>query len=322
MSVILFNFVLDMNSNILRYIAILPTLAAVSCFTGVESTPKISYSDVKKEKIVVTPEERFLQDVTYECPLDWKKGKTFHDADTKISIIFASSASTLNNENLMDQDLIFDAIYPVPSLSGEDVTEIKLLTPSGKSLYYKDLTKYSELKDRPRLEIPFTIENSMVNQVRERLLGNTYYIITPLWYSADGEQAVNGLRHIPIKVDSVLTGNAVYPIRIVFTPEEETKQYSLYMTIGDSRSSTRNFHTLFAFDNPKVKYPGIKDEMWQLIRHSQVKDGMTRQECRLALGSPTTIGQRPTTVGMVEYWQYPDGKYLLFEDGLLSKYRQ
>ena len=49
---------------------------------------------------------------------------------------------------------------------------------------------------------------------------------------------------------------------------------------------------------------------------------MTRDECRLALGTPDSI-DRATTVGNTHFerWSYENGVYLLFEDGYLSKFR-
>jgi len=50
--------------NILRVLIcamMLPVLAA--CFTGVESTPKITDREIKKRKIVESAEKRFLEDV-------------------------------------------------------------------------------------------------------------------------------------------------------------------------------------------------------------------------------------------------------------------
>lgn len=139
---------------------------------------------------------------------------------------------------------------------------------------------------------------------------------------ADGSKSVNGLRHIPVRIVDVMPGNGAFPLRVVFKPEDSTVNYSVYMSVGSMRTSTRNFDTLFAFENPRKQYPDITDDNWQLIMHSRVAEGMTRDECRLALGSPQTIGQRPARAGMVEYWSYSDGIYLLFEEGYLTFYRR
>lgn len=310
------------NIRIYNYLVLLILVVGLqSCFTGVEGSPRITYSDVKKEKIVLTPEQKFLSDIAPQPPKDWAQGKKFYVTDDKISIIFTSS-STGQINNLAGQELAFHSMQPVNSVTGEEVTEIELISPSGGRLYYRDNLPFADIEQRQSLEIPFTIEESLVDAVRKELNGNTYYAVTPLWYTADGSQAVNGLRHVPVEITEVLPGNSVYPIRVVFRPVDSEKYYSMYMTVGDNRTSTRNFYTLFAFDNPRKKYPAITDDTWQMIVHSRIKQGMTRDECRLALGSPQTIGQRPTSAGMVEYWSYTDGIYLLFEDGYLSYFRR
>lgn len=289
------------------------------CFTGVESTPKITSEHVKKEKIKTTPEQKFMSEIAMQPPADWKEGKRFYVTDSKINLIFTTQDDL---SSLVGDYLEFQSIYPVSSLTGETSTEIEFRTPTGKRLSHRVNIPYSEIASRTKLEIPFTIEESIVNEAREKLKGEKYFIATPLWYSQDGAQAVNGLRHVPVEVIDVLPGNDIYPLRILFRMLDDPSVYSLYMTIGNGRTSTRNFYTLFAFDNPRDKYPRITDETWDSIIHSRIKIGMTRDECRLALGSPNTIGQRPTHAGMVEYWSYTDGVYLLFEDGYLSYFRK
>lgn len=285
-----------------------------SCFTGVESTPKISYSDVKKERIVQAPEQSFLSNVTAEPPQAWRPGKKFYVSDNKIGIMFLPSADA-TDEILAGKQISFHTMRPFVNLTGEEITEIEFVSPQGHRLIYRDNTPWKDIPAKPQLDVPFTIEMSIVDSVKNQILGKTYYASTPLWYTPDGAQAVNGLRHVPIEVVDVKPGNEFYPLRVVFRPTDTERTFSMFMTIGSKPTSTRNFHTLFSFDNPRDKYDYISDEVWNLIMHSRVRKGMTREECRLALGTPTTIGQRPAQGGMVEYWHYSDGIFLLFEDG-------
>ncbi len=54
----------------------------------------------------------------------------------------------------------------------------------------------------------------------------------------------------------------------------------------------------------------------------RVSEGMTRDECRLALGVPDEIKRMPAYEGMREIWTYAEGRRLVFSDGLLiSAYR-
>ncbi len=293
-----------------------------SCFTGVESTPKITAQDVKKEHISVSSEQRYLANIGPQAPSQWEKGKLFYVTDPKISIIFTSQSSP-DKDNLYGQDIVYQDMYPVTSVTGEQVTEIEFLSPQGGHLFYRLNTPFEEIGQRQQLEVPFTIEHDVIDNVASIIQGKRFYSISPLWYSADGEQSVNGLRYVPVDIQKVLPGNSVYPIRIVFSTDEKEGLYSMYMTVGNQRNSTRNFDTLLAFDNPRLKYPLISNENWALIQKSRVALNMSRDECRLALGSPQSIRQLPTRGGLAEGWSYPDGILLLFDlDGYLIDFRR
>ena len=58
-----------------------------------------------------------------------------------------------------------------------------------------------------------------------------------------------------------------------------------------------------------------------MIVNSKVAAGMTRDECRLALGAPNSFRTIPVYNAVVEQWNYDDGMYLIFEDGILTRYR-
>lgn len=49
---------------------------------------------------------------------------------------------------------------------------------------------------------------------------------------------------------------------------------------------------------------------------------MTKTEARLALGNPKDVSQGHNSALLYELWQYPDGSYLMFEDGLLLRFKQ
>jgi hypothetical protein len=302
------------------------------CFTGVESTPRITASDVKKQKISETAEQRLLANVKAEAPSTWQQGKCFRVTDDKISIIFSSKST--HTDSLAGKDIYFQQFLADTTFTGKEATDIILTDRHGSYLSYRVNLDREELVNRDRLEIPFTVETSIVQQVDSILKGNTYYIISPLWYNQSAS-AINGIRHVAVKIESVEAGNHVYPLAVNFKLIDETPDktalsklsldystsYKVYMTLGNDRSSTRNFDTLFAFDNPRHKYPNIATDTWQLIIQSKVAIGMSRDECKLALGAPRQIEKVPTSSAMLERWSYDDGIFLIFEDGILTRYR-
>lgn len=310
----------------LAAVAILPLLSA--CFTGVESTPKIDASAVKKENAgAITPEQRFLADIKADAPAKWITGKRFRVTDDRISLIFGSPSDS--SEGLTGTDIYYQAIQPARTLTGDDAMRITFKSSDGRKFFYDVAGMTQERIDTIQsLQIPFTIDTDMVALINERLIGKDYFVRTPLWYDAKGDTE-RGLRHIRVHIDSVVPGDANFDARVCFSiPDEHlasltgNRQHYLLMSTGDSKAATRNFDVLFAFDNPRKAHPEIKDDVWELIIRSRVRLDMTREECRLALGNPPEVLRTPTTIGMRERWTFPDGVFLIFDDGYLTRFRQ
>lgn len=316
-----------------RLIYLVLPMMLTGCFTGVESTPRITASDVKKQKVVVTEEQKFLSNIAPEPPSRWRAGKRFRVTDNKISIIFNSSVA--NTDSLSNSDIYFQSFVPATSLTGNDATDVILTDRHGSFLSYRVNIAQGELDQKERLEIPFTVEYSVVEGVDSIMRGQKYYITTPLWYD-HSLHSINGLRHIAVNIESVTPGNHVYPLAVNFkldkmsVDQEEITAlglsadsvYTVFMTIGAERSSTRNFDAVFSFTNPRKKYPNVDENTWSLIEQSKVIIGMNRDECRLALGAPRQIDNIPTSSVILERWSYDDGVFLIFEDGILTRFRR
>lgn len=306
-----------------RIIICAALLAALlsSCFTGIESTPRISAGDVRKRDAADrTPEQLFLADIMPEKPSAWREGKRFYVADDKISIIFLPGDS--ESDSLSGHDLIFKRFDEVPSVTGNGATILTFSASDRRGEFqYRINTPVADLLKRDRLEVPFTIERSVVERVDSAMRLHTFYITTPKWFDAVDNKDAVGRRHIPVTVTRVEPGTYIYPLRVYFTTAAADKEYWIPMTIGNDRAATRNFHALFNFNDPRKRYPQITDATWELIISSRVAAGMTRDECRLALGAPNSYRTIPVYNAIVEQWNYDDGLYLIFEDGILTRYR-
>lgn len=299
-----------------------------SCFTGVESTPRIDASAVKRERAAtVTPEQLFLSDILPQPPSQWKAGKIFRVTDDRISRIFTSASSA--PDSLTGTNLIFQDIVPATSLTGDDAAEVRFTTEDGRRYFYRiNGMSTAKIDTMTTLEIPFTIDMDIVRSIDGKLRGKDFYIRTSAWYDSDGIRKENGLRHIRVLVDSVVPGDAYFPALVCFTVADEDMrqragedEHAVFMSVGTSRTATRNFDVLFSFDSPRKQHPEINDETWNLIISSKVRQGMSRDECRLALGAPPEVLRTPSYGGMREMWSYSDGVFLIFEDGFLTRFR-
>lgn len=310
-----------MSRFALWVIAIMLGAGATSCFTGIESTPRISTDDLRRSGVKATPEQAFAALLEGESPAEWTAGKQWLVSEDKISIIF--SGSPAGADSLAGSILRLEGISEAKTLTGADVVELRLLTPDNNLLVYRTDVPADEWKSRKSFNIPFTVELDPVMCADSLLRGKELYITTPLWYDENGHR-INGLRHIPVTVSSVKAGTANYPLKVCFTAaEDDAPVRCVYMTYGNSPSSNRNFDKLFRFDNPRLGYPDISDRTWGLIIRSQLAEGMSRDEARLALGSPASIDRGATRGSMqIERWSYDNGVFLIFEEGVLIRYRK
>ena len=303
----------------LRLLSLLPlTLLMQSCFfTGVESTPRITGKDVRREAAPVTPEDTYLAEVT-DSPLSaWERGKEFMVTDPRISRIFGATAPS---QPLTGKIIRYDSASETIGVTGSPVTDITFISPEGDRLVYRINRPLQRLISDSAVEIPFTIQMSVIARAAEMLTGKKYYILTSSWRDDTDNPVDGGRKFIPVTVDSVAAGNALFPVKVAFT-DPEGRSARIFIHPGAKGAAPRTFSRVFSFSDPRIQYSHITPEHWQLIIDGRVTEGMTLEECRLSLGTPKEIERGATNSFYREAWLYENGVYLLFEDGLLKRYR-
>ena len=286
--------------------------ALSGCFTGVESTPVISGKDVKRQRAsTLSAEQRYLADIRPAAPSLWAPGKRFIVTDSRIGIVLDASTDAISGARR------------TPTLTEQPEMTLTFIGAHGDSLAYHTGIDERNWKSRQSIEIPFTIDADLIDSVARRLVGKYLYIIAQRRMSWPDGNIIAPRRYVGVTVRNVRGGTAELPVIVVIEPDDApgTLQ-AVYMPLGDGATATRNFDKVFALENPRSRYPQIEDDVWQLICDGKIRLGMTPDECRLSLGAPTEYLKIPSTSGMVERWTYPDGVYLIFEDGVLARYRR
>lgn len=297
-------------------LALLPAAVCSSCFTGVESTPKITAGEVEKKPARNAGEISFLADIGGQPPAEWQPGKRFYVTDPRIGLIFDPGAPSLRHGDVIEWSGATESV----TITGEPQVELRFTDSSGASMTYRSDGSLSSLGERKALEIPFTVELSLVDSVRTRVDGKTYYILTSMWYDL-GDQSFTGQKYVPVTVKEVLPGNSVYPVKLIMA-DKRGVTFEQFMSVGSNLKAPRGFSKLFSFTDPRLRYPAITDEVWTNIINNRVSPGMTLDECRLALGAPAKVSRRPDHSVLREIWSYENGIYLMFVDGLLTSYRR
>lgn len=294
------------------------TLPLQGCFfTGVESTPRITGRDVKREAVPATAEDIYLSTVK-DAPLSrWPAGKEFAVTDERISRIFGASATGV--ESLAGKMIRYHSADESAAVTGGTVTDLNFISPEGQMLSYRVNRPLASLMADSAVEVPFTIQLSVIDMTRRLMVGNRYYILTSSWRD-DAYTPVTGRKFIPVSIDSVAPGNSLFPIKVAFT-DPEGHSARIFINPGAKGDAPRTFSSVFAFTDPRARYPHISPEHWQMIIDGRVTEGMTLEECRLSLGSPKEIDRGATNSFIREVWLYENGVYLLFEDGVLKRHR-
>ena len=299
-------------------LTILLALTAQSCFTGVDSTPRIKQSEVRRSQPQSKAEDTYLQDIRRQSVDQWQPGKPFWVSDERISVALNLPAS---QSGLSEGDTIYyRGLEEITTVTGERVAVVILTDSRGRELRYRTASELRQLRENGFLEIPYAIDLDIVNQLRGRLQGQTYYLMTQSVYDLQGQPARHS-RFIPVRVELVEPGNAYYPARLTLI-DERGQQFRLFMSIDSDQRMPRRFAAMLSLSDPRLRYPQISDSNWRSIVNGRVAEGMTQEEARLAIGSPANIDQQPGYSYLREVWTYDGGIYLIFEDGILRAFRQ
>lgn len=116
-----------------------------------------------------------------------------------------------------------------------------------------------------------------------------------------------------------MPGDMVFPLAVHFH-DASSRPAMLLMNLPEASGSgveSRSFRNLFTLSDPKEKYPSILPEIWDAICDGHVRNGMTKDECRLAIGNPADSQSGHDWNSTIDIWSYPDGTFLRFQDGIL-----
>lgn len=312
-------FEMNMKRCVILSLIVFAVLFQSGCFTGIESTPRITDKEVVRHNAVESREEKFASALVQDGFSEWKPGKELVVVDDRITLLLTGDGMLSAGDTI-----VYGGYYEIPAVTGDSATVLTFVSvdpsPKSRSWDYRMESSALHLNGRKSFEVPFTVDLDIVDRAGKLLVGNRYYIMTSLWVNSAGED-VGGLRYVPVTVTDVDAGNSLYPLKVGFVTDDGRRS-GVMMTVGKDRRSTRNFENIFAFDDPHLRYPSITDHIWELIVKGDIVAGMTREECRLSLGTPRDVKKGHNGSSYFEQWTYDNGAYLIFDDGLLSHYRK
>lgn len=312
------------HSRSLKTLACAFCLFLMSCGTGIEVTEHVTNKDVQRVIEQVDSRQTTVTLDAYQDSLPaWKTGKRFWVADNQVAQLFAHQSDYDKDTLRLAGHVLNYMGHQIGGLFNEDTRYIFVeLYDSLTNLTYSCRAGRVQDANRQGFTIPMLIDMDMVEHIGNQVTGKDYYIRTGIWYDRQSEQMMDGRHFIKVHIDSVLPGNAVLPLRVHFTTTDTHEQAMVWMSDNALTMQGRSFDAMFVSSDPHLAYPAISDSNWERITRAQLVEGMTKEECRLALGSPKRINENPDQSGMREYWYYDGGSYLYFVDGLLRQFRK
>ena len=307
------------HALVLGCCSIVVALMTVSCGTGIEVTERVTEKDVMKviNQVDNRPQLRTLDAFVDSVPA-WKVGKRFWVADNQVRLLFAHSSDyDIDTVALAGKVLTYEG-YDTGGIYDNRNT-VNLRFTDGHNVYVYRTGKTLDTF-HSRFSIPMLIDLDMVSHVAQQVAGKDFYIRTGIWYDRQSELMIDGRHFIKVHIDEVLPGNGILPLRVHFTTLDSGERAMVWMSESASAMLGRDFDALFVEKNPRLDHPAVSDENWERITRAQVALGMTKEECRLALGNPVSISENPDQGGLSEYWYYDGGAYLFFIDGLLNRF--
>ena len=290
-------------------------------FTGVESTPKVTDKEVQKtiNELERQQSSSWLSSRPDSVPA-WQKGKQFYVTDDQIRLIMLpESIEKGDSVKLAGSILTYDGEETGSVLDNRATINLHFIDAHKGHWLYRTGKTSDELTSAWR--IPLLIDVDMVNHVRSQLRNRDAFILTNLWYDPQDEQLYHARKYVKVTITDVVPGNKVLPLRVNFTSDDGKRAF-VWMSAPGATMPGRDFDAMFSLSDPRLSFPSISDETWQLIVQGRVAQGMTKDECRLSMGEPRRINRLPDQTGLREYWHYDGGKYLFFADGLLIGFRQ
>lgn len=294
--------------------ALMTLQCATSCFTGVESTRRVEMSRSDVQATLPTEEDKFVSGLSGLPLSEWRPGMEFVALDDRAALIFDSRTlppSPLSLK-LRGKTLCYEGIEHRIT-PGLDTLATLMFRDSVRRYFYPMKQQVAN-----SLDIPMFTDRALIQRFDSMLRNRKLWITYPVWHTADSV-TFQGLKYAPVEVESVGPGIGVYPVRINFRSGDI--QAWLPVSLPGAGPESRRFSRQFSLSDPRLRHPGITDENWNLIQRQRVVAGMTKNEARLALGNPSDVSQGHNSAMMYELWQYPDGSYLMFADGLLQRFK-
>lgn len=288
-----------------------------SCFTGIEGTKTIKVNKEAAKASIPKEEDALLADVSPEPIGSWRIGKRFFVASEKIDMSLTPIENAAPASALAGDTILFQGVDYIIGFDGSKLPKI-FFTHGIDRYVYDDHTMTSGGHAMMASDhLPMLIDMDMVDKAEECLMKKRLWLRSNIWEDEAGNR-LDGKKFVEATVVDVSPGDDVFPLKIGFRTTEGAIGYYM-LNFGNSGNESHSVANMFSLTDIRKKYGNISDEAWDKICDGKVAEGMTKQECKLALGAPSDVQNGRDHSNEYDLWIYPDGTTLFFVDGVLKR---
>lgn len=280
----------------------------------------MSKEDVKQ---MAKSEEQTFASGIHGTPLSsWEKGKEFLAMNERSQYIFDPSSLPYGQEELKLEGKSLNYAGLETRINPDLREECIILFTDGSNVYRYPTGKTTSqaMEEIDSSKLPLLSDADLIDEWKKKINGKTLWTKSNLWYNEKGDREL-GQKFAKVKVLDVIPSTGDFPMNVKISTPVGGEAY-LHMNYTSDLHDSRDFAALFYLNDPKTRYPQISDENWAMIQKGKLSLGMTKEECKLAIGTPDELNSGHSQSQTMDFWQYSNGTYLIFTDGLLTRFRQ
>ncbi len=273
----------------------------------------------KRDKTPAGDIGQMLSCISLPAPGLWNRGMEFVYLNAEINATLLPETLSADKDSTDYRNTVwtFEGIVSEEDWMGQQTMSLRFRSPSGPVYRYATGRLMSQVADTTyHPAIPGFCALDPIRQCHERLKGKSFYLLLndERVLTAD---SVRLEKYVVVRVDSVTVGSELAPLRVWFTHPAGASSVLTSLPGSRENATSTPIQKFFSVTDPYLRHPDIEPEVWTLIRHNQVRQGMTIEEVRLSLGRPQRYERYATKVGIVERWHYSDRMVVEFVDNRL-----
>ncbi len=257
-------------------------------------------------------------------PNTWAVGDEFIYLTPKLNVVLRHTIPVFNDTtDYYNQIFTYEGVSTVTDWHNNSIINLEF-SNNGKKFSYntnKSLEQFADSTYNPLIGGLYRLQE--LEDAKEILTGQKFYILTNLYKPLDGKLSSTKKKFVEVEIKELKTDSIEHPVEVIFA-DDKGELYAISTRFSNTlQAESKNaFSDIFSKVDPRERYKDIKNDVWEVIKNGQLKEGMTKNDVVLSIGRPNNIDKNATYTGWRELWQYDNGTVITFHDGRIIAFRK